>query len=209
MIFGFNTNVPWNGAVYHVQTEDRGVKNPVIDSIISIGGKIVDRVRTPYIPQVVGPSQIETMLQKQHWQLVESIRSGSFSPAGEQPSTAVPLPDGYAVRLQNPASIYRGDKLVFAVSVWSRTYGVPAQNVSVDARWMKDGYVSQNVTMPTGEDGYAILTFAAPDDGTVRCLLISVEGPEGRELAKFRVHAVSSPAAPERGRMAKPAGAGK
>ena len=77
---------------------------------------------------------------------------------------------------------------------------------------MKDGYVSQNETMPTGEDGYAILTFAAPDDGTKRCLLISVEGPEGRELAKFRVHAVSSPASPEepeRGRMAKRAGAGK
>ena len=209
MIFGFNTDVPVKSAVYHVQTEDRGVRNPVIESIIYIGGRIVDQVRTPYLPQVAGPSQIETMLHKQHRQLVESIRSGSFLPAGEQPSTAAPLPRGYAVRLLNPSTISRGEKLVFAVSVWSRPYGVPAQNVSVDARWTKDGCVSQKVTLPTTEDGHAILSFAAPDDGTERCLLISVEGPEGRELTKFRLHAASSAAKEERGEMAMRAGAGK
>ena len=55
MIFGFDTNVPGKSAVYHVQTEDRGVENPVIESIIYIGDRIVDQVRTPYIPQVIGP----------------------------------------------------------------------------------------------------------------------------------------------------------
>ena len=213
MIFGFNTDVPVKNTVYHVQTEDRGAQNPVIDSIIYIGGRIVGRVRTPYIPQVVGPSQIETMLRKQHRQLVESVRSGNFSPAGEPPSAAAPLPRGYAVRLLNPSSISRGKNLVFVVSVWSRTDGVPAQNVSVDARWVENGVVSQNVTMPTGEDGNALLSFAAPNSGTEGRLLISAEGPEGRGLAKFRLHTASSPAASipakaERGEMPVRAGAG-
>ncbi len=102
--------------------------------------------------------------------------------------------------------------LVFAVSVWSRSYGVPAQNVSVDARWVKDGVVSQRITGETDEDGHALLSFATPNDSTEGELLIAAAGPEGRELAKFRLRTVSKPATPEepeRGRMAMRAGAGK
>lgn len=213
MVFGFDTDVPWNGAVYRVQTEDRGAQNPVIESVIYLGGGIVDQVRTPYVPHEIAPSQLEAMVHKQHRQLVESIRSGNFSPAGEPPSSAAPLQRGYAVRLLNPSSISRGKDLVFAVSVWSRADGVPAQNVSVDARWVENGVVAQNVTMPTGEDGNALLPFTAPHDGTEGYLLISAEGPEGRALAKFRLHTASSPAASipakaERGEMAMRAGAG-
>ena len=50
MIFGFNTDVTGKDAVYHVQTEDRGAKHPVIDSIIYVSGRIVDRRQTPYVP---------------------------------------------------------------------------------------------------------------------------------------------------------------
>ena len=78
MIFGFNTDVSGKDAVYHVQTEDRGVKNPVIDSIVYVGGEIVDRVRTPYVPQETDQAEIEAMVRNQHRQLVESIRSGSL-----------------------------------------------------------------------------------------------------------------------------------
>ena len=107
----------------------------------------------------------------------------------------------------------RPQQRIFAVSVWSRAYGVPAQNVSVDARWVENGVVAQNVTMPTGEDGNALLPFTAPHDGTEGYLLISAEGPEGRALAKFRLHTASSPAASipakaKRGEMAMRAGAG-
>ena len=193
--------------------EDRGVGDPIIDSFIYIDGVIVDLVQTSYVPQAIAPSQLEAMVHKQHRQLVESIRSGNFSPVGEPPSSAAPLQLGYAVRLLNPGSISRGEQLVFAISVWSRTHGVPAQNVSVDARWVENGVVAQNITMPTGKDGNALLSFVAPNGGTEVYLLISAEGPEGRELAKFSLHTTSSPAASsparaERGGMAMRAGAG-
>ena len=212
MIFGFNTDVPGKGSVYHVQTEDQGEANPVVDSVISVGGKIVDRVRTPYVPQEVNPTQIAKMIHKQHWGLVDSIRSGTFSPSGRQTLPAMPLLRGYAVRLLNSGSLSRGEQLVFAISVWSRTYGVPAQYVSVDARWVKDGVVSQRITGETDENGHALLSFATPNDSTEGGLLIAAAGPEGRELAKFRLRTVSKPATleePERGRMAMRAGAGK
>src|SRR5581483_577150 len=59
MIFGFNTDVPGKDAVYHVQTEDRGAKNPVIESMIYVGGKILGRRRTPYVPSELSREKIE------------------------------------------------------------------------------------------------------------------------------------------------------
>ena len=38
MISGHNTDLLHNGVVYHVQTEDKGRSNPVIESFIYIGG---------------------------------------------------------------------------------------------------------------------------------------------------------------------------
>ena len=38
MITGFNTDVKYKGTVFHVQTEDKGVANPIIESLIYKGG---------------------------------------------------------------------------------------------------------------------------------------------------------------------------
>ena len=48
MITGFNTDIEYNGQVYHVQTEDKGVDNPVIESLIYIGGEILGSRKLPY-----------------------------------------------------------------------------------------------------------------------------------------------------------------
>lgn len=190
MIFGFNTDVPGKDAVYHVQTEDRGIKNPIIDSIIYVGGKIVDRLRTAYVPQEVTPAQVEEMVRKQHKDLVESIRSGTFEPSGKHLPSTVSTPRGYAVRLVNPAEISRGDQLVFELSVWNRAQGTPGEDVSLEARWVQAGAVSQKTALQTAEDGLAVLSFPLPEDDTEAVLLIAANGPEGRELVKFRVHSM-------------------
>ena len=62
MIFGYNTDVKSGDVVYHVQTEDRGEKNPVIDSVIYVKGRIVDRRRTPYQPGQVTPDKLQEMV---------------------------------------------------------------------------------------------------------------------------------------------------
>ena len=38
--FGFNDNVPHNGAVYHVQTEAHGGEDPVVETIVYNGGRV-------------------------------------------------------------------------------------------------------------------------------------------------------------------------
>ncbi len=48
MITGFNQDVSYKGTVYHVQTEDRGKGNPLIETLIYVGGEIVASRRTSY-----------------------------------------------------------------------------------------------------------------------------------------------------------------
>ena len=48
VITGFNTDVKYRGVVYHVQTEDKGTSNPVIETLIYRGGEILGSRRLPY-----------------------------------------------------------------------------------------------------------------------------------------------------------------
>ncbi len=54
MITGFNTDVQFDGRVYHVQTEDRGRENPVLESLIYIAGTVIASKRTAYSDQLQG-----------------------------------------------------------------------------------------------------------------------------------------------------------
>ncbi|MCX6615504.1 MAG: hypothetical protein NTZ98_05320, partial [Acidobacteria bacterium] len=91
MIFGYNTDVKSGDTVYHVQTEDRGEKNPVIDSVIYVKGQIIDQRRTPYDPAQTAPERLQEMVKQQHRSLVDAIRGGNYAPPGAE-ETAAPAP---------------------------------------------------------------------------------------------------------------------
>lgn len=183
MIFGFNTDVHVSNITYHVQTEDRGTKNPVVDSVIYVGGKIVDRVQTPYNPEAVTEAEIEAMVRRQHRELLESIRSGTFTAAPEP----LPLPLGYGLRLVNQSDIVRDGQLLLEFRVWNRAQSAPAPGASLDVRWSQDGEAPQKMLLRAGSEGEALVSIPAPESGREITLLVCVKGDEGREIAKFRV----------------------
>jgi hypothetical protein len=80
MITGFNTDVQHGGRVYHVQTEDRGSReNPVLESLVYIGGTVVAKKRTPYgerIRQGADEETIASLLKKQHQVIIAAIKAG-------------------------------------------------------------------------------------------------------------------------------------
>jgi hypothetical protein len=82
MITGFNTDVKYANIVYHVQTEDKGLNNPVIESLIYVKGAILDSFRTRYQDFLDSSAFSESLLQKilefQHHQIVSSIRLGKY-----------------------------------------------------------------------------------------------------------------------------------
>src|SRR3972149_1113966 len=139
MIFGFNTDVPGKDGVYHVQTEDRGARNPVVESIVYVGGKIMGRRRTPYVVAEVTQARIEKMVRRQHKELVEAIRAGTWAPAGGAHPAPAPPPKGYAIELLNPAEIRHGEYLRFRLAVRDKAQNLPVSEVSVDSGWVGGG----------------------------------------------------------------------
>ena len=83
MITGFNTDVENNGCTYHVQTEDRGLDNPIIESLVYTGGEIVASRKTPYADLIASGCYSEEALIKrmeaQHLELMREIHNGKFS----------------------------------------------------------------------------------------------------------------------------------
>jgi hypothetical protein len=79
MITGFNTDVQHEGQVYHVQTEDRGQNNPVLESLVYIGGTIVAKKLTPYAEQLsqgADEQMIAGLLKRQHQVMIAAIKTG-------------------------------------------------------------------------------------------------------------------------------------
>jgi hypothetical protein len=83
MITGFNTDVEFSGCIYHVQTEDRGLDNPIIESLVYTGGEIVASRKTRYTDLIASGCFSEDGLMKrmeaQHRELMEEIRHGKCS----------------------------------------------------------------------------------------------------------------------------------
>jgi hypothetical protein len=81
MITGYNTDVRHNDLVFHVQTEDKGVANPFIESLIYVGGQVVASKRVGYaelLGQGKGDKDIVALMDHQHRLLIAAIRGGKF-----------------------------------------------------------------------------------------------------------------------------------
>jgi len=79
MITGHNTDITYNGVVYHVQTEDKGRSNPVIETLVYKGGEILDAKRTSYVTLLDDGSyeekKIISMIEEQHRLMITEIRA--------------------------------------------------------------------------------------------------------------------------------------
>lgn len=79
MITGFNTDVPHEGLVYHVQTEDRRTDDPAFESLVYVGGSIVAKKLTPYsdkLSQGATEETIASLLKRQHQVIIAAIKAG-------------------------------------------------------------------------------------------------------------------------------------
>jgi hypothetical protein len=79
VITGFNTDVEHDGVVYHVQTEDKGLKTPLLLSLVYVGGTILASKRTPYddlIASGFDEKILAERLQRQHKLICAAIHAG-------------------------------------------------------------------------------------------------------------------------------------
>ncbi len=89
MITGFNTDVDYEGRIFHVQTEDKGTDNPVVESLVYTGGEIITSRKSSYgdLLKTSGfnGEELTRRMESQHQAIIREILSGRFDPDGPRP----------------------------------------------------------------------------------------------------------------------------
>jgi hypothetical protein len=81
MITGYNTDVRYRDKVFHVQTEDKGLANPCIESVVYYGGQVVAARRASYADLVQdgrGSDAISGRMDHQHRMMINAIKTGKL-----------------------------------------------------------------------------------------------------------------------------------
>jgi len=81
MVVGFNHNFRYQGDVYHIQTEDSGMLNPNIVTLLYQGGTILASKKTSYadIAKIDNLEQVvEELMKEQHRNMLRALKSGEF-----------------------------------------------------------------------------------------------------------------------------------
>ncbi len=105
-LLGYNNNIRHKNRVFHVQTEDSGVKHPhIITHLFMDGGRILKSVKTSYSEHVGAEKMqdvVRQMMKEQHKAMLIALRDGQFdhlldpeagkpaAPALKPPSQAPP-----------------------------------------------------------------------------------------------------------------------
>ena len=79
MITGYNTDVEFGGVVYHVQTEDKGLRTPLILSLVYVKGEILAAKRAPYDDLIAGGFDEKILVQRlerQHKLICAAVHAG-------------------------------------------------------------------------------------------------------------------------------------
>ncbi len=80
-VTGFNHNIKHKGKVYHVQTEDSGVKNPHIITHLFVGGNILASKKTSYADILNAENLAEVvreLMEEQHKEMLRNLINGVY-----------------------------------------------------------------------------------------------------------------------------------
>ncbi len=105
MVLGFNHNLTYKGELFHVQTEDSGVANPHIITLLYKGGVILCSQKTSY-SDILRMDNLETvveeLMKEQHKNMMRRLKSGEFDDRAF--SIKATLIENYEIPSPEPAS---------------------------------------------------------------------------------------------------------
>ena len=82
MVTGMNIDIEYNGKVYHIQTEDRGINNPIILTRIFSTGELLTTRKTSYLYllDIDGlKNVVERLMKEQHNEMIQEVYSGKVA----------------------------------------------------------------------------------------------------------------------------------
>ena len=192
--------------VYHVQTEDRGTPNALIDTTVHCRGRVLHRRTNNYLDLLPLDAEREGLLRKrideQHRAVADEIRSSvlQFVPPElppqeksaakqSQPVTPANAAPGLALELINAKDWLTGKRANLHVCVKKKENEEPVHGARVTAHI--DGAVDvSEFTAQTGPDGQALLEFDMPRlAGGEPALVIEAAQAEAKAQVKFQLKA--------------------
>ena len=94
-LLGFNNNFKHKGAVYHIQTEDSGIKHPhIITHLFADGGRILKSIKTSYATYLSEANYAEivrSMMKEQHKAMIVALRGMAGSAELIAPAISVDI----------------------------------------------------------------------------------------------------------------------
>jgi hypothetical protein len=194
MITGLNTSVPFEDEDYHVQSEDRGVADPILESTIYLHGAVLGKKKTSYKKFLesdsFSPAALRTMLEAQHYSIVRAIRSGRLTARynkrpGQAAEEKAPVARPHVEILSNvlneaaqePAQEMR-------IRIIETFHAEPVADTEVSVEVFGSGITPQRLKGRTDHDGYLNLHIDIPKSHRVAAaMLFRVDRPEpGQEL---------------------------
>jgi hypothetical protein len=156
MIFGFNTDVKYEGTIYHVQSEAR--ENELLQTQVFVRGRCVGKRATSYADQVARggftDQQKEHILRDQHRLVLDSIRDGRLDDVLDKRDTPEALAAIKELDLQwlNAGSVHSERNLIMRLRVTDGGSGVQGARLTVRfARPDAAPFYTQVVTDPAGD----------------------------------------------------------
>ena len=93
MLPGYNHNVKYKEKTFHIQTEDSGIENPHIITLLYVGGNILARRKTSYADIVKNENLqdvVRELMQEQHKQMLRDLKGGVYDQTKAVEAAKVP-----------------------------------------------------------------------------------------------------------------------
>lgn len=115
MLIGYNTNVPYKGKNYHIQTEDSGMTNPCIVTHLYYEGAILSSAKTNYSGIIGHPEfekELRELMKRQHREMIRTLISGKCEKPKAENAQQLPVQTGpeEATLSENPEPSTKNDK---------------------------------------------------------------------------------------------------
>lgn len=230
MITGFNTDIDHNDRVFHIQTEDKGRDNPVVESLIYSRGEIIAKCRTEYAELAetgeITEDNVQAIMEQQHQRMIRDVRNGRYDADGPKPFghqfitgrsldrvvldflAAHCAPRPLRIEPLDDQVFYEGTRPTVRLRVSDRITGEVAAGVTIRVRLISTVEDPRELFAGDADaDGYIEASFEIPDlDGADTALVLEVDGAEKDTTLRHLVERGRPPSS--RPGTPAPAGAG-
>ncbi len=80
-VVGYNHNVKHRGRLFHIQTEDSGVKNPHVITHVFVGGNVIATKKISYADILDAenlPDAVRQLMEMQHKEILRNLINGVY-----------------------------------------------------------------------------------------------------------------------------------